>query len=291
MSLVSVESSIKTEASRNSKLATDLDNFRNRYSDVDSVNGIQVTFPAFDILTFEKNLFIMLNNCEKIKFKNRWYMRPDYTSYDMYGTVIYWNLIMYLNNVYTIEEFVDFDTILIPPYSTVFKLFNDRQVDKKILPLQETVRENQFVNQFYKKYPLDKLELERLQATDELLSASNRDVFAIYNTEKVENITLTATHLTNKYIDLIREPSNTSSISLSLNNLSVNQRYNYDYVLKYDGNNNLRRISWKLSDIVESSGNDISYSPMSAMLRVGTVMKIKYGLSLNYRISDGTPNI
>lgn len=291
MSIVSVESSIKTESSRNSKLATDLDNFRNRYSDVDSVNGIEVTFPAFDILTFEKNLFIMLRNCERIKFKNRWYMRPDYTSFDMYGTVIYWNLIMYLNNIYTIEEFVDFDTILVPPYSTIFKLFNDRQVDKKILPLQETVRENQFVNQFYKKYPLDKLEFDRLAAEEALSRETHSDVFGIYNTEKLETITLTSTDISNKYIDLIREPSNTTSISLSLNSLSVNQRYNYDYVLKYDGNNSLRRISWKLSDIIESSGNDISYSSMSTMLRVGTVMKIKYGLTLNYRLSDGTPNI
>ena len=291
MSLVSVESSIKTESSRNSKLATDLDNFRNRYSDVDPINGIQVTFPAFDILTFEKNLFIMLNNSERIKFKNRWYMRPDYTSFDMYGTVIYWNLIMYINNIYTIEEFVDFETILVPPYSTVFKLFNDRQIDKKILPLQETVRENQFVNQFYKKYQLDKLEMERIAAQEELTTDKNKDAFGIYNTEKLETITLSATDISNKYIDLIREPSNISSISLSLNNLSVNQRYNYDYVLKYDGNNSLRRISWKLSDIVASSGNDISYSQMSTMLRVGTIMKIKYGLSLNYRLSDGTPNI
>lgn len=291
MSKLSVEASIKTEASRNSKIATDIDNFRYRYVDVDNENGIEVKFPSFDVLTFDKNLFILLNASERVKFQNRWYMRPDYVSYDYYNSVIYWPLILYINNVYTIEEFVDFEYILVPPFEMIFQLFSDNKIDKQVLPLQDNDDLTSYINTFYKKYPLDKQELARLAAQDALLETGQDETLSVYNAEKTETITVTSDILTNKYVDLVREPSNFSSISLSLNNLSINQRYNYDYVLKYDGNNSLRRISWKLSDIIESSGNDLLYSSMEKNLRVGTILKIKYGVSIVYRISDGIPNI
>lgn len=291
MSAVSIEASIKTEAARNAKLSTDIDNFRNRYVDFDSNNNIEVIFPSFDILTFDKNLFILLNQSEEVKFKTRWYMRPDYVSFDYYKTVIYWPLIMYINNVYTIEEFVDFETILVPPYTSIFQLFNDRTIDKNILPLQEKVVSDPKVNQFYKKYPLDLIELQNLAANEAILGFENQDVLAIHNAEKTEIITLTAEHIANKYVDLAREPASTSSVTLSLNNLNIAQRYNYDYTLKYNGNNSLRRISWKPSDVLESSGLGNIYSSMVNYLRVGTVMKIKYTVAITYRVSDGIPSV
>lgn len=291
MSVVSIEASIKTEANRNAKLTTDIDNFRNRYVDFDPVSNIEVIFPSFDILTFDKNLFILLNQSEEVKFKTRWYMRPDYVSFDYYKTVIYWPLIMYLNNVYTMEEFVDFETILVPPYTSIFQLFNDRNVDKNILPLQEKNVNDPTVNQFYKKYPLDLLELQKLAASESILGFENKDVLGIYNAEKTEVITLTSEHIANKYVDLLREPASTSSVTLSLNNLNIAQRYNYDYTLKYNGSNSLRRISWKTSDVLESSGLGNIYSSMSTYLRVGTIMKIKYTVAITYRLADGIPSV
>lgn len=291
MSVVSIEASIKTEAARNAKLTTDIDNFRNRYVDFDPVSNIEVIFPSFDILTFDKNLFILLNQSEEVKFKTRWYMRPDYVSFDYYKTVIYWPLIMYLNNVYTMEEFVDFETILVPPYTSIFQLFNDRNVDKNILPLQEKNVNDPTVNQFYKKYPLDLLELQKLAASESILGFENKDVLGIYNAEKTEVITLTSEHIANKYVDLLREPASTSSVTLSLNNLNIAQRYNYDYTLKYNGSNSLRRISWKTSDVLESSGLGNIYSSMSTYLRVGTIMKIKYTVAITYRLADGIPSV
>jgi hypothetical protein len=291
MSLKPIESSIRTEASRNSKLATDIDNFRNRYIDVDTENNIEVKFPAFDILTFDRNFFILLNSSEEVAFRSRWYMRPDYVSFDYYNTTIYWPLILYVNNVSSREDFVDFETILVPPYTSIFQLFSDRQVDKNIIPLKETVLSDTKINQYYKKYPLDKMEMERLDAEKQLLGFGQPQILGIYNTEKTEIKILTSTDLANKYVDLLREPSNPSGISIKLNNFSIQQKYNYDYTLVYNSQAKHQRISWKTSDIIANSENSSLLSNMATQLRVGSRLTITYPVSITYRIADGIPSV
>lgn len=291
MSLVSIEASIKTETARNAKLATDIDNFRNRYIDIDNENNIEVIFPSFEILTFEKNFFVLLNASQEVPFVPRWYMRPDYVSYDFYNTTIYWPLIMYVNNIYTREEFIDFDTILVPPYQMIFQLFNDRQIDRNLIPLNEFEPQSNVVNKFYRKYPLDKLEAERLQAQQDLLGFDKNSTMAVFNTEKTEIITLTANHIKNKYIDLQRIPSSASTIVVKLNNYNIAQRYNYDYTLMPTGEDLLKRISWKNSDVINNSGNSSILASMGSYLRAGNKLTITYAVSIVYRVADGVPSV
>lgn len=291
MSLKPIESSIKTEASRNSKLATDIDNFRNRYIDVDTKNNIEVKFPAFDILTFDRNFFILLNSSEEVAFRSRWYMRPDYVSFDYYNTTIYWPLILYVNNVSSREDFADFETILVPPYTAIFQLFSDRQVDKNIIPLTEIEDTDTKINQYYKKYPLDKMEMERLDAEKQLLGFGQPQTLGIYNTEKTEIKILTLTDIANKYVDLLREPSSPSGISVKLNNFSIQQKYNYDYTLVYNSQAKQQRISWKASDIISNSENSSLLSNMATQLRPGSKLTITYPVSVTYRLADGIPSI
>lgn len=290
MSLVGLEASIKTEAKKNSKLVTDIDNFRNKYVDSDFENNIEVIFPSFDILTFDKNYFSVLSSCRRVKFKSRWYMRPDYVSFDMYNTTIYWPLILYVNNIYTREDFINLDSILIPPYSSIFKLYSNRLVDKKLINIQE-IPDETFINQFYRTYPMDSKEFESIDSNNALTNSEKQSDYGVYNTEKNESITLTVNDIKNKYIDLQHIPTNASSISLRLNNLSINQRYNYDYTLIYNGNNELKRISWNSSDIITNSGNTTLVTNMANYLRIGTVMKITYSISVTYLISDGIPSV
>lgn len=291
MSLKPIESSIRTEASRNSKLATDIDNFRNRYIDVDTKNNIEVKFPAFDILTFDRNFFILLNSSEEVAFRSRWYMRPDYVSFDYYNTTIYWPLILYVNNVSSREDFADFETILVPPYTAIFQLFSDRQVDKNIIPLTEIEDTDTKINQYYKKYPLDKMEMERLDAEKQLLGFGQPQTLGIYNTEKTEIKILTLTDIANKYVDLLREPSSPSGISVKLNNFSIQQKYNYDYTLVYNSQAKQQRISWKASDIIANSENSSLLSNMATQLRPGSKLTITYPVSVTYRLADGIPSI
>lgn len=291
MSVRPIEASIKTEAIRNSKLATDIDNFRNVYVDVDKINNVEVKFPSFDILTFERNFFSLLNSSEEVAFRSRWYMRPDYTSFDYYNTTIYWPLILFVNNVFCREEFVDFETILVPSFQSIFQLFSDRQVDKNIIPLVEEVPENTKINQFYKKYPLEIMELQRLEAEKRLTGIGQVQSLGIYNTEKTEVRTLTSQDILNKYIDLTREPSNPSGITLKLNNFSIVQKYNYDYTLIPNNNDEMIRISWKNSDIISNSTNTTLISNMGTYLRVGSVLRITYPVSIVYKLSDGIPSV
>lgn len=290
MSLVGVESSIKTESKKNSKLVTDIDNFRNKYVDIDYDNNIEVIFPSFDVLTFDRNYFMLLSASRRVKFKSRWYMRPDYVSYDMYNTTIYWPLIMYINNIFSREDFVDLDSILIPPYTSIFQLYSNRLVDKKITPIQETVDET-FSNQFYKKYPLDSREQNIIDTQNELNNFSKESVYGVYTTEKTETITLTIDNIKNKYIDLQHEPVNSSTLALKLNSLSILQRYNYDYTLISNEQNEFKRISWKTSDIIENSSNTSIVSNMVNYLRVGTIFNITYTVSIKYLLTDGIPSI
>lgn len=76
---------IYEQSLRNTKITTDLDNFRNRYLDVDVKNNIRVTFPSFDIRTFDRNYYTILSRSRKVDFISpRWKMRPDFTSFDFF---------------------------------------------------------------------------------------------------------------------------------------------------------------------------------------------------------------
>lgn len=292
MSINSIEASIKTEAQRNAKLTTDLDNFRNRYIDKDPNSNIEVIYPAFDITTFERNFFMLLQKSERVKFQSRWIMRPDYVSFDKYGTTVYWPLILYMNRIPNIEEFDNFEYILVPPFASIFDLFKDRELEKELISLREPARENIFVNQFYKNYPLDKNELDRLKAQNELLSLTQQESLAVYNATKSETRVLTAEDISLKYIDLQYVPANESSLTLKLNNLPILQRYNYDYTLKFTSfTTDRKRISWKPSDVLENSDVSAIISSMNNYIKVGDTLNIKYQVSIVYRISDGVPSI
>ena len=97
--------SIKLESKINTQNLLDIDNFRSRYLDYDTYLNLYVTFPGFDLVTLDKNICYLYNNCTLFEFKNSWYMRPDYASYDLYNTVIYWPILLYINNIDIIENF------------------------------------------------------------------------------------------------------------------------------------------------------------------------------------------
>ena len=91
---------IRQEAQRGSEQIADLDNFRSKYLEYDFEENFAVIFPSGEIYSFEHNKFSLLLDSKKVKFDFKWTMRPDYTSYDFYGTVIYWPVILLLCFLY-----------------------------------------------------------------------------------------------------------------------------------------------------------------------------------------------
>ena len=52
-------------------------------------------------------------------------MRPDYMSYDEYGTVALAHLLMYVNSVFCIEEF-DLSTVILPSMESIIDICKDK---------------------------------------------------------------------------------------------------------------------------------------------------------------------
>ena len=92
-------------ASKKNKLT--LDNFSNYYI---LENQIKLGFPLL-----KKYDNILKSSLSTITIEKDLYYRPEYVSYKLYGTTDLWYLIMYLNNVYKVEDFVG-PTIQVPAY-------------------------------------------------------------------------------------------------------------------------------------------------------------------------------
>ena len=116
---------ILQQATKNISFPLDFDNLRKRYFDYDPVNtDISVVYPSGDIPGLEVYYYMLLSTSDQYDFDPSWEMRPDYTSYDIYGTIIYWPIILHLNNIYNIEEYTQLETVFAPPISSISKLTN-----------------------------------------------------------------------------------------------------------------------------------------------------------------------
>ena len=105
---------IDDEAKRQLRSPLDIERFGKRFK---TSNGY-FSFPDPNLETVDKNLFYLLRNSEEVKFEGKYKYRPDYLSYDYYGTTILADLIMYVNGVFSKEDF-DLDTIVIPSIQAI----------------------------------------------------------------------------------------------------------------------------------------------------------------------------
>jgi len=111
---------ITTEAIQNLQSPLDIEKFGPRWKTENNL----FTFPDPNLLTLDKNLYYLLRNSEEIAFEAQYKYRPDYLSYDYYGTVILWEMLLYINNVFSIEDF-DLDTVVVPSLDAVNFVIQD----------------------------------------------------------------------------------------------------------------------------------------------------------------------
>jgi len=88
------------------------------------------TFPSLSLWTIEKNIFYLLRDSVQKTFERKYLMRPDYLSFDEYGTTALAQLLMYVNNVSSIEDF-DLDTVIVPTFETIVDICKDKFPVKK----------------------------------------------------------------------------------------------------------------------------------------------------------------
>lgn len=112
---------IVKESIQRSNLAIDINFSGNRYK---TTNGIY-TFPAPTLETIDKYLYYLLKNSTQKKFERQYIMRPDYLSFDEYGTVALAQLLMYVNSVSCLEAF-ELDNVIIPSFSSIIEMLKDK---------------------------------------------------------------------------------------------------------------------------------------------------------------------
>jgi len=123
---------IDRESRQRSNLAIDINFSGDRYK---TDNGI-FTFPAPSLETIDQYLYFLLTNAKEKKFDRQYLMRPDYLSYDEYGTVSLAQLLMYVNSVPSIEMF-DLETVIIPSMSAITEMLKDKFPKRKVSELTE----------------------------------------------------------------------------------------------------------------------------------------------------------
>lgn len=159
--------SIKHEAKRNAELSTNIDNFRTRYKETSYDGTIDVTFPAGNIKTLDRNLFKLLAESNLVTFEPRWHQRPDYVSIDYYNTPMFWQLILYINRISSIEDFRDLENIYVPPFSLIVDIMRDRVPSTEITSLDEST-ESHSEARYFKIYPLNDREKNIIKALEQL---------------------------------------------------------------------------------------------------------------------------
>lgn len=111
---------ITTDTDRNIQSPLDIEKFGQRYK----TENDYFTFPDPNLLTLDKNLYYLLRHSEEVEFNTKYRYRPDYLSFDYYGTPILWEMLLYVNNVFSIEDF-DLDTVIIPSLEAVTFIIQD----------------------------------------------------------------------------------------------------------------------------------------------------------------------
>lgn len=123
---------IDRESRQRSSLAIDINFAGDRYK---TDNGL-FTFPAPSLEMFDQYLYFLLTNAREEKFDRQYEMRPDYLSYDEYGTVALAQLLMYVNSVPSLEMF-DLETVIIPSMSAITEMLKDKYPKRKVSDLTE----------------------------------------------------------------------------------------------------------------------------------------------------------
>jgi len=125
---------IDQEARQQANQPFDLDNFCERYR---TANGL-FTFSSPSLWTLDKHFFFLLKNSREEPFNMKYSMRPDYLSFDEYGTVILAPVLMYVNGVFCYEDFI-LDTVIIPSFSAIMETLQDRFPPKSFTELEGVV--------------------------------------------------------------------------------------------------------------------------------------------------------
>lgn len=123
---------IDQEAKQRIRHPLDLDNMSERYKTATKY----YTFTSPSLWVLEKHLFYLLKNSIQKDFDPKYKWKPDYLSFDEYGTVVLSPYLMFVNGVLVMEEF-DLVSVIIPSKKSLIEIARDKFPKKDISEITE----------------------------------------------------------------------------------------------------------------------------------------------------------
>jgi hypothetical protein len=101
---------------------------KNKLLFIDEENNIReeknISIPSYKII--ERNYDYLKIESEYEKMDNKYINRPDYLSYDKYGTVNFWFILMYINDCFNIKDF-NYRYVYIPSFGAITELIEEHK--------------------------------------------------------------------------------------------------------------------------------------------------------------------
>ena len=251
-------STISQEASILSKQSSNLDNYRLLYSIKETdPNGEKflITFVGPKILAFENYRFYLLKNSVTKPLQPNFFYRPDYLSYNEYSTINWWALLMYINDVPTLEDFT-IPNVLVPSGASLLQMSRDLSANNlitQIVPL-------------YNSTPPPTPPLFSRVSNDPTIPVSSTPSLQLSHPNLLspykENFVVDVVMARQRYIDLKFEPQKESIV------LTINRNSNYFHGRHYSM---IRpnRLTWDARKLSNGSG-------LTSVLVEGTKFEVSY---------------
>ena len=141
------DTNISIEASQNYKSLYNFDSFKNSFKiqavlefDNGRISSQSVIFVDLNIPFMEMHKHFLLARSDILEFEPRWTNRPNYLSYDRYGTVSFAPLLLFINNKVTSLDF-DFDYVVVPKMSAIKELIISNQ---RLYPDRNEIKDIKF---------------------------------------------------------------------------------------------------------------------------------------------------
>jgi len=251
---------IGTEARLLSIYSSDLDNYRRLYSmnEVDEEESFLIQFVAPKQYLWEEYRFYLLQESITKPLKPELYYRPDYVSYYEYGSINLWSLLLFINDIPTIEDF-NVDNIKVPSKLSIMNLANraaERKTLKEIVALYDLPPK-----------PTPPLYSVKKSIPREIPREANPVLVTPMNVYFMRDIfTLSIVDTRNRYIDLTEEPIK-ESVELNIVG-SPNYLIDKHYTM-IRGKKGYNRLSWDPKKIIRGTG-------LVNIMTEGIQLEVKY---------------
>ena len=123
---------IDYETTENLQSPLDIERFTRRYKTTNNY----FMFPSPSLEVVDRNLFFLLRNSIEKDFDAKYRFRPDYLSFDEYGTPLLWQMLMYVNSVFSVEDF-DLSKVLVPSFQSVTEILPNLIPEQEVDEVQQ----------------------------------------------------------------------------------------------------------------------------------------------------------